>query len=418
MKLLQGPGRALKKVGSRALLLRRAASPPATIEPREDVILSGTRSGTKGVDRSRRRRGLQLKVTFVLGVVIPTILGLIYYFMIASPQFESETHFGVRKGSGAQVDVGGSLGFLNSLNSGATVSDSYVVVDFLRSSAFVQELDGEFDLRKIYGAPADALARVSPSASLEDLSAYWRSMTTARVDNHSQAIIFAVRAFDAAAAKRLAEAALAKSEKLVNALSDRSREEALASAREEVKLAEQRLSAQREAIRRYRESSKVLDPTKSLSGRQELAGKLQAEIASRRAELSAMRRSLSENAPSVVAVTTRIASLETELERVRTEIDAGAGAQHTSEIVKEFENLQTDQAFFEKAYVAALTNLDRARVDADRRTKYLAVHVAATQAEAALYPRRAFGSFLTFFAAFVAWGVSWLLFLAVRDHIY
>jgi capsular polysaccharide transport system permease protein len=70
----------------------------------------------------------------------------------------------------------------------------------------------------------------------------------------------------------------------------------------------------------------------------------------------------------------------------------------------------------EKAYVSALSSLERARVEADRQQRYVAAFVRPTLPEEAPYPRRIVPSITVFAIALVLWALGVLIVYANRDH--
>ena len=74
-------------------------------------------------------------------------------------------------------------------------------------------------------------------------------------DPETGIIALSVKAYDPATAKKLAEAVLARSEALVNAMSRRAQDDAIALAMSEVKTAEARVSKAQVAMRAFRDRS-------------------------------------------------------------------------------------------------------------------------------------------------------------------
>lgn len=382
----------------------------------DHVVLQGTGASNQGLKNVRQRTNYFARLTFLLVVLMPTVCAAIYYGLFASDQYIVETRFSVRSGEGRNVDALSSLGVLSGLPTAAASNDSYVVIDFLKSPSFVRSADQDLGLIKIYHDGADFFSRISGDARLENLVEYWREMVRPRVDTPSQSVVISVRAFSAENALLISRYVISKSEKLVNELSEKSRNEALAFAREEVQIAEKRLRADREAVKNYRDNSRVLDPGRSVASRQELAGRLQAEIVSLSAEMRSLESYLTSNAPAIITLRNRIASLQVELTRVQG--DFSDGNNKLSSVIRKFEDLQTDTTFAEKAYISALASLDRARAEADRNIKYLAVHVQPTAPEVATQPRRTLNILAVLVVSFMLWGTGWLIFLGIRDHMH
>ena len=94
----------------------------------------------------------------------------------------------------------------------------------------------------------------------------------------------------------------------------------------------------------------------------------------------------------------------------------GSGDSLTKQL-KTYEDLQTEQGFAEKAYLSTLASMERARVDADRQQRYLAVFISPSVPEDALYPERLHWIIIITLGSFIVWGISSLTMAGIRDHI-
>src|SRR6202007_2052605 len=78
-------------------------------------------------------------------------------------------------------------------------------------------------------------ARLKRNASIEDLVDYWNSMVTTNIDGPSGIVTVAARAFRQEDALALSQAIIVASEKLVNEVSARARNDAMRRAEGEVR---------------------------------------------------------------------------------------------------------------------------------------------------------------------------------------
>ena len=85
-------------------------------------------------------------------------------------------------------------------------------------------------------------------------------------------------------------------------------------------------------------------------------------------------------------------------------------------MVGEYEKLLVDLEFSENAYTSALAEVEQARAEARRQSRYAAVHIQPTLAEESLYPQRELLVFIVFLIALAAWSVAALIFYNVRDR--
>ena len=165
---------------------------------------------------------------FVAMVAAPTLGAIVYYGLIASDVYVSESRFLVRNtehqsSSGLVSDLLQSTG----LGGGHTENDAASVHDYIMSRDALKELDDKLDLRKSFSNPdIDLLDRfpIFPwSRSFEKFYLYYGKHVGVESDSASSISVLTVRAFTAEDAYKINHALLDISERLVNTLNDRSR---------------------------------------------------------------------------------------------------------------------------------------------------------------------------------------------------
>ena len=74
-------------------------------------------------------------------------------------------------------------------------------------------------------------------------------------------------------------------------------------------------------------------------------------------------------------------------------------------LIGQYESLAVDREFAEQSYLSALATLDQALAEAQRQSRYLAVHITPTLAETAVYPQRILIILLTSVFGFLIWAL-------------
>jgi capsular polysaccharide transport system permease protein len=368
--------------------------------------------------RNLRRRILAL--SFLLCVAVPAMLGALYFTVLASDRYVSGAGFAVRG-----IDSGGGTDFLGAVtglaSTGSTTSDSYILLDYLRSRDLVETLEREFPLRASFGRDdADMLSRLDPSAEIERVVDYWRSRITTSFAPSTGIVKFEVQAFTPEDAQTLAALVLAHSKALVNDLSIRARRDALAHAEEEVTRAEARLKQALDALRMFRETERSIDPVGDARAQTELIGGLERQLADLKARIAALRPSVSPGAPSLRSLMRQAEALEQQISAARegpAEGEAGDDPARLSGQLASFETLEIERSFAQKAYASAFSSLEKARIEAGRQQRYLAVYSAPAIPQYPAYPRRLINSLLLLGGLCTAWGIGALIAYAVRDHM-
>jgi capsular polysaccharide transport system permease protein len=245
-------------------------------------------------------------------------------------------------------------------------------------------------------------------------------MISVSFDMISQIIAVEVRAFTPEDAARVAEGVLAFSEELINSLSERARLDAVRFAEQEVKRTEDRLRTNRALVRTFRDQEQEIDPLKKADSQLSLLGQLEANLAGAKARLTTLRQYMGTSAPSVTYTENQIKALERQLEQERGKLgktgQTAAGVSTLSGQVAAYEELLVEREFAEKAYVSALSSLERARMDAAQQQRYLATFVRPSLPQDALYPKRALNILLITGGAFLLWALGVLVVYAIRDH--
>jgi capsular polysaccharide transport system permease protein len=366
--------------------------------------------------------GVKSKVRFFaknkilwLTVIIPTILAIIYYGLIASDVYISESRFVVRSPQ-RQTQTG-----LNALLAGTGFSrsqdDTYSVHDFVLSRDALKELDEKLGIRKLFSSKdADFINRfpgLDWDDSFESFYRYYKKRVGVDYDTVSSITTLNVRAFAAEDAKRINELLLNMGERLVNNLNDRSRQDLIKFATQEVTVAETKAKTAALALSSFRTSQSIFDPDRQSAIQLQGVAKLQEELLATEAQLNQIKR-VSPNNPQVASLASRVASLRNTIAAETSKV-AGGDTSLTSKSAS-FERLVLEKGFADKQFASALASLEAARSEAERKQLYLERLVQPNLPDKALEPRRIRSILMVFVVGIIAWGVVSLLVASVKEH--
>lgn len=397
-----------------------APKPPSkgTPAPGGPVVDSKVEKAIRASKRAKRRL---IAASLALIVALPTAVTGGYYAFLASDQYAAEARFAVR---GAEQLTGDLIGMLTG-GSGAASStgDSYILQEYIESRQLVDRLEERIGLRERYetGA-ADWYARFSTGLPVEDFVDYWRGMTKAEFDHYTGIITLEVKAFTPEDAQLIAATVVEESRALVNRLSEQSRQDTVALAQREVQFAEDRLREARGAVAKFRSDENTVNPAAIAEAHEKLMGELEGQLAQSEAELDQISKLVGPDAPSRRILESRISAIKDQIAERKTRVSSGgevnaAGSAGISGQLATFESLETESEFAQKAYLSALGSLEAARVEAKREQRYLATFVTPSVPQDALYPLRVTNTVLVFVGSLIAWGISALLYAAIRDHM-
>ena len=230
-------------------------------------------------------------------------------------------------------------------------------------------------------------------------------------------IEFEVQAFKAEDAEKIALLVTKYSQELINKLSSQARRDAVQFSEREVASAEIRLKLVREDLRKFRAKTNAVDPASSVAALTQLTTTVEQQVIEQRTRLNTLRQSLSDSSPSIQDAKKALQALEAELAAKRAEISSSNADTNLAGILADFERLTVEQEFAQQAYSVTLSSLARARAEADRQQRFLAVFKEPARPSSAIYPLRILNSFLVFIVAILLWAVGVMLFYSVRDHL-
>ena len=344
---------------------------------------------------------------------MPIVLVVIYYSFIATGMYVSETQFSLRSPEG-----NGSTEWMALFGQAAsgTGADAYVILHYIESSALVERLDSQLNLKKHYhNAGADFFSRMKEDASQEEFVAYVQKHISVNYDQTSGILRLKVRAFTPEYAQAFCRAILAQSEELVNKLRDRGVEDSLQLTREEVARAEARLGAARQKLTAFRQNNDLLDPRIQAGAVQGVIGKLEASAAQAKTELAEARTYMRDDSPKVISLKARINALDQQIRKERIRL-TGKRPEAVSSLASEYEALTVEHEFAQKQYLSALTSLEAARIRTESQSRYLVAFIQPTMPEKALWPRRFYS--ITIYSAIILvfYSLGSLIVAAVREH--
>lgn len=412
---------------------------PAKVKQHPNVrILEGLLDESRKTVKEVRKKKLSplLKIRhlimiagFIAVVAIPSVLASLYLAFVAQDQYHSSASFAVRSIS-SSVGASDILGVFSQTTATSTVADSYILIDYLLSERMLEDVDAKFDLDSVY-APrgGDYYFGLAAGEPIEDKVNYWRQMVTINFDHTSGILQLQVKAFDPNKAQEIANYILAKSEQLINELSDKAHDETLRLAREEIGIAEKRLTDARMALREFRDVSQDVDPVEGAKLAIQLVAGMERELAKLNADLEVARSQMAEDTPRIRVIKTQISALESRIEAEKQRLGSGsAGATKTARTTQDltgsdvsgrlqlYEKLELEREFGERAYAAALASLEKARMDATSKQRYLAVFIQPTLSQMAQYPSRLLNAFLVLLGGLFVWGMGTLIYYNIRDR--
>lgn len=368
------------------------------------IILSSVTKLIKRIDR-----------LFVILVFLPTLVASMYYGLIVSDIYISESSFIIRKPS--QQSASGLGLFLKGSGLSSSNDDSYIVRDYVMSRAALREIDKKLDLRRTFSSPQiDLINRFSAidnDESFEAFYKYYKKHVDVSIRSDSAIITLETRAFTGQDAMLINELLLELSEDLINRLNERAMRDSITFAQREVSEAQARNREAVIALSKYRNEHKVLDPDVQSSILLQQVSRLQDELIAALAQRSQIE-SVAPNNPQIKSIDRRIALLQDQIQKSEGEVTGGN--QSLASKASEYQRRRLDKEFSEKVLTGALSSLEQARNDAQRKQLYLDRIADPDIPDKALEPKRLRGIVAVFLVGVVLWLIMTMVTAGIKEH--
>jgi capsular polysaccharide transport system permease protein len=362
-----------------------------------------------------KRLWRRLDWIFVVTVLLTTLAAGLYYGLIASDVYISESRFLVKNPQRAQQSGLGAL--LQGTAFSRSQDDTYSVHDYILSRDALRELDDKLALRQSFSADAVDVFNRFPTLgwdrSFEALHKHYLRHVNIEYDSVSSISVLRVRAYTAKDAVRINDMLLAMGERLVNNLNTRSRKDLISVAEQEVGAAEERAKSAAVALSSYRADRGVFDPDRQGSLQLQGVARLQDELLAAEGQLAQITQVAPRNS-QIPVLTNRIDVLRKAIAAETAKV-VGKGTSLTSKSPA-FDKLVLERAFADRQLAAALASLDSARNEAQRKQLYLERLVQPNEPDMAMEPRRLRSIFTVLLAGLICWGVVSLVVASIKEH--
>lgn len=376
----------------------------------------------------RNLRYLIMIATFVLFVAVPSAVVSVYMIFIASDQYQSTASFAVRNSSstGGATDL---LGLVMQSGADTTISNSYILNDYLQSQPFLEDVMNHFDMDRIYSSSDwDWWFRMGTDLPVEAKLKYWKSKIETKYDQASGIIVVDLLAFTPEDAQNIMAFIVQKSEDLINNLSESARRQSLKSAQESLATAEVRLRTVRRQLLNYRETAQEISPEDNAKLAFQMIGELESQITTKQTTLKTLDGYLDPKSPRMAMLRQEIKGLQKQLDTERQRLGGGANAPAAAAAtgsstdnsipyrIGSYSDLELEKQFAEEYYTTALAGLEKAKAEAAAKELYLATFIPPTLPQYAQYPKRFIYIICTFLLLAGIWLFGALTFYNIRDR--
>jgi capsular polysaccharide transport system permease protein len=368
---------------------------PSTEVRAEDARAREVWKLQQDIARRRRRRMLLLAARLAVFVFLPTLIAGWYFFRVATPMYATTSEFVIQQ---ADAPAGGALGGLFSGTGLATSQDAITVQGYLQSREAFLRLDKDVGFKSHFSQPfIDPLQRIEADASNEEAYGLFRNLVSIGFDPTEGVIKMEVVAADPATSEAFSRALISYAEEQVDNLTQRLRADQMQGARTSYEEAEANMLAAQARVLELQEQMGVLDPASETASLMGQISTFETQLAEKRLELQQLMDNARPNAARVQGTEGDIARLETLIADLRSQLTRadGSGAS-LARITGELRVAEADLVTRQTLLQQALQQMETARIEANRQTRYLSLGVSPVGPDEATYPRAVENTLVSF----------------------
>lgn len=332
-----------------------------------------------------------------------------YVWLVAQDRFVSVASFKISRQNPSSSELGFAQLALPGLSDSGSV-DSEIAIGFVDSMDLLMELENKFNLREHYMSPkSDFVFRLWKSDLLENRLEYYRKRIYAHFDKETGMTMLTVDTFDPKLSKTVAEYVLKRTEEFINTLNQTVADEQLAFIQSEVDRADKNVSDVNVEILKLQNAYNLVTPDEVINANLKAMQTLRMERIRLETSLSSIERD-SPGSPRIEVLRSQLRSLDEQIAIESTKI-SGPEQDRLNQILVRFKELERQLTFAIQMRTGAETLLEKHRVDAIARSRFLSVIQNPYLPEYVAFPQRPYAT-----GTIIILGI--LLFFVLRAFIH
>jgi BexC/CtrB/KpsE family polysaccharide export inner-membrane protein len=357
-----------------------AAATNGPDQGRQLILLEEDQPTTVAPISLQQRRDRILIVVFL----VITAAAALYNFVIATPRYGSEFSYVVRSLDSSRE----RFSFLNISTNGGGADNSEAIVAYIQSRDMLEAINQDGLIARAFAAPQIDMFNAFPALlagkTREDFYQHVQGYIDADFDHQSNITYVRVEAFSAEDAREISERVMQASERMVNSLNARARQNLLAAAQKEVETASRSLRDVLDRLNTVRGRSRILEPKLEGGAAIKVSSASAAALAQINVEL-AQTLSVAPDSPLIGQLRARRSALEAEVLRQNAAIAGNPGS--LADRIRPYEELTVERDIAEKHLLAASLGFAGARASVDRSRFYVERISQPNLPDIARYPR-------------------------------
>ena len=359
--------------------------PPPVID--DDTREREVRKIQRDLVKRRRKRLALLLLKLAAFVMLPSMIAGYYFYRVATPMYATYTEFVIQKAE-SPTALGGAGGLLSG-SPFDTAVDSITVQGYLTSRDAMIRLNQSPGFAAYFqDESVDPLQRLDPDATNEDIHKVYKKKVIIGFDPTEGVVKMEVIAPSPEASREISEALIGYAEEQVDQLTERLRGDQLDGAKAAYEEAEAEMEAALEEVAYLQRQQKTVDTNAENARILTQISELDSQVLQKQLELAQLEDNVRPNRTKLRVLQREIELLQGKIAELRKLISQGdetssSLVDNTADLRKAETNLLLRQQLLGQA----LQNLETARIDANRQTRYLSMGVSPVTPDKATYPR-------------------------------
>ena len=363
---------------------------------------------------TKRKTGLSTLILRFLAILYFAGIAacVVYLWVCTQDRFISTAEFKVSQQSLSGNEVGVPQLALTGLSDTGS-ADSQIVIGYVNSSDLLLGLEKEYNLIEHYRSPKiDFFFRLKRDANLEERLEYYRKRIVAHFDMETGMTVITVDTFDPQLSQTIAKTLLKGAEDYINRVNQTIADQQLAFVRSEVDRSAKKIDELNVELITLQNENNLITPTETISATLSTVQKMKLEAFKSQAELETIERD-SPNSPRIDNLKSQLRSLN-ELISIESAKLSGAEKDRLNQLLVRFKLLDGKMEFALRLRGSAESMLEKTRLTAIARSRFLTVIQTPYLPEDVGMPRRPYATV----TLLVLGGLLFFVFRAVTRSIF
>lgn len=348
-------------------------------------------------------------------VLVLAVLTVVYWLLIASDRYVSEASVIIRK-TDSITAPSFDLSMVIAGAAGTNRADQLLLREYLLSVDMLKKLDAELHLRAHYSNEnSDLLSRMW----LQDMEWFHRhylSRVTIEYDDYAGVLRIESQAYDPETAQGISNLLVREGERYMNQISHELAETQVNFLITQVDVAQLRFQQAKQVLLAYQNKNGLFSPQATAESLNTLIAKLEEQRAQLKTQLASLPKTLDHNHPNLMLIKQSLSAVNQQIATEKAKLANPTGK--TLNITMEaFQRLEMEVTFTKELYKAALTALEKGRIDATRMLDKVSVLQTPTFPEYSMEPRRIYNTVVTLLFGLMLAGILKLLEGIILDHV-